>query len=98
MSAVGLGRAKTLGREEHVERRSSPATMSSQAMASPLGNRGTGRTRFPSVDALSEFLHGQGHVWTAPLRQVLSWHGDDCGRVQSCVWPVGAAILHDCWP
>jgi hypothetical protein len=20
------------------------------------------------------------------------WHGDDCGRVVSCVWPVGAAI------
>src|SRR5262245_2138231 len=20
------------------------------------------------------------HVWTAPLRQVLIWHGDDCGR------------------
>jgi hypothetical protein len=39
-----------------------------------------------------------GHVWTAPLRQVLSWRGDDCGRVRSCVWPVGAAILHDCWP
>jgi len=39
-----------------------------------------------------------GHVWTAPLRQVLIWRGDDCGRVRSCVWPVGAAILHDCWP
>src|SRR5215510_2382120 len=37
-----------------------------------------------------------GHVWTAPLRQVLSWRDDDCG--QSCVWPVDAAILHDCWP
>jgi len=44
------------------------------------------------------FSRTQGHVWTAPLRQVLSWRGDDCGRVQSCVWPVGAAILHDCWP
>jgi hypothetical protein len=20
------------------------------------------------------------------------------GALQSCVWPVGAAILHDCWP
>jgi hypothetical protein len=39
---------------------------------------------------------GRGHVWTAPLRQVLSWRGDDCGRVLSCVWPVDAAILHDC--
>ena len=39
-----------------------------------------------------------GHVWTAPLRQVLIWRGEDCGRVRSCVWPVGAAILHDCWP
>jgi len=62
-----LGRVKTLGREEQVERRSSPATMSSQAMASPLGNRGTGRTRFPSVDVLSEFSHSQGpssdEVW-----------------------------------
>ena len=60
MSAWGLGRVKTLGREEHLERRSSPATMSSQAVVSPVGNRGTGRTRFPSVNALSEFLHGQG--------------------------------------
>jgi len=64
MSQLGLGRVKTLGREEHVERRYSPDTMSSQAMASPLGNRGTGRTRFPSVDALSEFLHGQGQFET----------------------------------
>jgi len=46
---MGLGRVKTLGRQEHVERRSSSATMSSQAMASPHWNRGTGRTRFPSV-------------------------------------------------
>ena len=22
-----------------------------------------------------------GHVWTAPLRQVLIWRGDDCRRV-----------------
>jgi len=44
-----LGRVKTLGRQEHMERRSSSATMSSQAMASPHGNRGTGTTRFPSV-------------------------------------------------
>jgi hypothetical protein len=21
------------------------------------------------------------------------WHGDDCGRVLSCVWPVGAVIV-----
>ena len=25
-------------------------------------------------------LIAKGHVWTAPLRQVLSWRGDDCGR------------------
>src|SRR5262245_7794324 len=31
-------------------------------------------------------------LWTVPLRQVLRWHGYDCGRVQT-VWPVGAAIL-----
>src|SRR5215831_19847997 len=53
------GRVKTLGREEHVERPSSSAQMSSRAMASQLGKRGSGRTRFPSVDALSEFLHDQ---------------------------------------
>jgi hypothetical protein len=57
---VGLGRVKTLGRQEHVERRSSSATMSSLAMASPHGNRGTGRARFSSGNALSEFSHGQG--------------------------------------
>jgi hypothetical protein len=27
------------------------------------------------------------------LRSSTIWRGDDCGRVQSCVWPVGAAIL-----
>ena len=32
------------------------------------------------------------------LRSSTFWRGDDCGRVQSCVWPVDAAILHDCWP
>jgi len=26
------------------------------------------------------------------------WHGDDCGRVLSCVWPVGAVIVDDCRP
>src|SRR5262249_6285467 len=24
---------------------------------------------------------GLGHVWTAPVRQVLSWRGGDCGRM-----------------
>jgi len=62
MPPLGLGRVKTLGREELVERPSSPASMSSRAMASELGNRGAGRTRFPSVNALSEFLHGQGQM------------------------------------
>src|SRR5262249_6553289 len=38
-------------------------------------------------------------VWVmAPLRQVLSWRGDDCGRMQSCVWPVGSAILTTAGP
>src|SRR6516225_5546919 len=36
--------------------------MSSIALASPLGNCGPGRTRFPSVYALSAFLHGQGQA------------------------------------
>ena len=44
------------------------------------------------------FRHTTGHVWTAPLRQVLIWRGDDCGPVQSCVWPVGAAILTTAGP
>jgi hypothetical protein len=30
-------------------------------MSQQLGNRGAGRTRFPSVNALSEFSHNQGH-------------------------------------
>src|SRR6516165_2877065 len=34
--------------------------LSSTALASPLGNCGASRTRFPSVYALSAFLHGQG--------------------------------------
>src|SRR6516164_8818966 len=38
--------------------------MSSTALASPLGNCGAGRTRSPSVYALSAFLHGRGHVWS----------------------------------
>ena len=42
-----------------------------------------------------------GHVWTVPLRQVLSWCGNDWGLV-ACVSPVGAAIcsrsllMHHC--
>jgi len=40
-----------------------------------------------------------GHVWTAPPRQVLIWRVMTIAvGMQSCVWPVGAAILHDCWP
>ena len=35
--------------------------MSSSAMNSPLGDCGADRTRLPSVNALSQFLHGQGH-------------------------------------
>ena len=31
-------------------------------MASQLGNRGASRTRFTSVNALSEFSHNQGHL------------------------------------
>lgn len=54
--------------------------------------------RFQRFLIRTRFHAPRGHVWTAPLRQVLSWRGDDCGRVQSCVWPVGAAILHDRWP
>ena len=45
------------------------------------------------VPPTEESGHCCSHVWTAPLRQVLSWRGDDCGRVRSCVWPVGAAIV-----
>src|SRR5262245_20099755 len=41
--------------------------MSWQAMARRLGSRGAGRTRFPSVNALSEFLHGQGQISPLPL-------------------------------
>ena len=40
---------------------------SSTALASPLGNCGAGRTRFPSVFALSVFLHGQDHALTTSL-------------------------------
>jgi hypothetical protein len=35
--------------------------MSLRAVARQHGNRGAGRTRFPSVNALSEFSHNQGH-------------------------------------
>src|SRR5215831_9127575 len=36
--------------------------MSSRAVARQRGNRGAGRTRFPSVNALSEFSHNQGQL------------------------------------
>jgi len=61
MSLVGLGRVKTLEREEHVERCPPPGPMCWRAVTSQVGNRETSRTRFPSVNALSEFLHNQGH-------------------------------------
>ena len=38
------------------------------------------------------------HVAQVGSGSCVDGRGDDCGRVQSCVWPVGAAILHDCWP
>src|SRR5262249_58629415 len=66
-AALGLGRVKTLGREEHVERRSSSVAVSSRAMANPLGDCGADRTRFPSVNALSEFSHGEGQEETRIL-------------------------------
>jgi hypothetical protein len=63
-SGLGLGRVKTVGRAEHTKRRSSSAAMSSRAMASPLENRGAGRTRFPSLYTLSAFSHSHGHLRT----------------------------------
>src|SRR5215470_6269612 len=62
MSAVGLGRVKTPERQELVEGCSSPEPMTTGAMASRLGMRGTGRTRFPSVNVISGFSHGQGQL------------------------------------
>jgi len=38
--------------------------MPARAMASQLGNRRVSRTRFPSVDDLSQFSHNQGHQET----------------------------------
>src|SRR5215831_13602685 len=38
--------------------------MSLRAVARQHGNRGAGRTRFPSVNALSEFSHNQGRQET----------------------------------
>src|SRR5215813_8655132 len=38
--------------------------MSLRAVARQHGNRGAGRTRFPSVNALSEFSHNQGQPLT----------------------------------
>src|SRR5262245_61724253 len=45
--------------------------------------------RIPRVGARSRM----GHVWTAPCGQALFGVVAICGRVRSCVWPVGAAIL-----
>ena len=61
MSGRGLARVKTLGHAERVERLASSAAISSQATARQNVKRGADRTRFPSANALSEFLHGQGH-------------------------------------
>ena len=58
--AVGLGRVKTLEREVRIERPFSPAPMSQQEMAIRLEDCGAGRTRSPSVNALSQFSHNQG--------------------------------------
>ena len=60
-SPKGLGRVKTLEREEHVECASSLTQMSLPAIARQLGNRGADRIPIPSVNALSEFSHTQGH-------------------------------------
>jgi Transposase IS116/IS110/IS902 family len=39
----------------------------------------------------------RGQLWVMCGRRLAVkhyiWHGDDCGRVLSCVWPVGAVIV-----
>ena len=62
MSAAGLGRVKTLSHGERLERSSSPASVVLASQVRRFGKRGTGSTRFPSVNALSEFSHNHDHV------------------------------------
>jgi hypothetical protein len=103
-SPPGLGRVKTAGRAEHIERRSSSAAMS-RAMASPLENRGAGRTRFPSVNVLSAARVMGGHQIRAfgaslvPHIAVVKVHDrrpSGWSRETATRTPVGSAELELC--
>jgi hypothetical protein len=60
--------------------------------ASGTPNRGAGRTRFPSVNALSEFSHSQGHEQTCWR---VRWDGESdsvtgrsrCSAANGRLWP-----------
>jgi len=73
--------------------------MSLRAVARQHGNRGAARTRFPSVNALSEFSHNQGQF--ADLKETLNklqfWSPATAGADAPCAWPdqvvVGIAAL-----
>jgi hypothetical protein len=68
MSARGLGCAKTLGRQAHVEQPtlSTPKVLVNNRKTTRKQRRG--RTRFPCVNAISEFLHGQGQKRSPPYQ------------------------------
>jgi hypothetical protein len=53
MSGAGLGRVKTLERQELGERSSSPVPICWAIGHKKVENRGAVKTRFPSVNALS---------------------------------------------
>src|SRR5262249_40080245 len=60
MSLMGLGGVKTFERAALVERFPSPASNVRAGKGKTVWKTAAGRTRFPSVNALSEFSHGQG--------------------------------------
>ena len=80
-------RPNRLGRESLVERPTFPVQMSPQAWERRLGNRGASRTRFPSVNVLSEFLHGRVTNRIAPPWVSLKGH---LNRTPCAIMRIGA--------
>ena len=104
-SGLGLGRVKTFERAPQVERFPSPLSNVRAGKGKTFRKTAAGRTRFPSVNALSEFSHGLGHelpfaaairhAWMTPVSRP---HHETSIRRQSntsAIPPIPTASEHE---
>jgi hypothetical protein len=87
MSALGLGCAKTPAPAAHVENISKKLRIMESNDAARATFDGLLENCIFYISPMYEFLHSQGHVWTAPFgKNFLTCCS--IGRVRSCVRPV----------